>query len=538
MQFDSLQFAVFLPLVVLIYWRLRHGHQNILLLAASYIFYGWWDVRFLFLIVLSSYADYYLGLLIHRDHEKRPHHRMASVFIVGVAFFGIGFDWSSVSLGGNLVPSIYVPGLLLAGGALIVALLLSRFYNKLAALPAEKLAKYALIFSLCLNLGLLAVFKYFGFFVENLESGMRAFGLNPEPFRLHIILPVGISFYTFQTLSYTIDVYRKKLKPTDHFIDFALFVSFFPQLVAGPIERATNLLPQITQKRKFDFGQATDGVYLILFGLFKKIAIADGFSNFVNGVYGSTGEVNAVSVAAATVAFAFQIYCDFSAYSDIARGTAKLLGIHLMVNFNVPYFAKNAQEFWRRWHISLSTWLRDYLYISLGGNRKGTLFTYRNLALTMILGGLWHGAAWNFVLWGIYQGLLLCIFQAWRQFGFGKESTTPIYIDLFKMGVFFIFVCYGWMLFRAESFEQIVNFTAALIFDWHSLDLISRPPRLSALAGLPILLILDAVRYSKERWNINGALAMPVRAFFIAAMIACILLGLNNGRSEFIYFQF
>src|SRR5882762_9892636 len=261
--------------------------------------------------------------------------------------------------------------------------------------------------SLVTQLGLLGVFKYFNFFAESLAVALNSIGIQSSSLHLNIVLPVGVSFYTFQSLSYTIDIYRRVFKPTDRFFDFALFVAYFPQLQAGPIERARQLIPQLASPRHITLDQTSRGLYLIIFGLFKKIAIADGVSPVVDQIFATSGQVSWIDIVIGTVLFAVQIYCDFSGYTDIARGVSKLFGIELTLNFNHPYFASNITEFWRRWHISLSTWLRDYLYIPLGGNRKGVAKTYRNLMLTMLLGGLWHGASWTFVIWGGYHGALL-----------------------------------------------------------------------------------------------------------------------------------
>ena len=319
----------------------------------------------------------------------------------------------------------------------------------------------------------------------------------PRDPRFRSCLPVGISFYTFQTMSYTIDVYRKKLRATGNFLDFALFVTFFPQLVAGPIERATHLLPLIQQKRVFSIDETVRGLFLILLGLVKKMAIADGVSGAVAAVYGSQSPVSGLDVVLATYAFAFQILCDFSAYTDIARGSSKLLGIDLMINFNAPYFAKSPSDFWQRWHISLSTWLRDYLYIPLGGNRFGSLATYRNLMITMVLGGLWHGAAWNFVLWGIYQGAVLCLFRLFQPMNSGrKPSSTPTTSpwarlaasanDAFQIILYFQITCYGWLLFRSDSFSQIKKLTSSLFTAENWFDAVDAPsaPERARRAGL------------------------------------------------------
>jgi alginate O-acetyltransferase complex protein AlgI len=353
-------------------------------------------------------------------------------------------------------------------------------------------------------------------------------------------LPVGISFYTFQSLSYTIDIYRRQFKPTERFFDFALFVAYFPQLQAGPIERARQLLPQLSRPRQLTFDQTARGLYLILFGFFKKIAIADGVAPVVDQVFGSGGRISWIDVVAGTVFFAVQIYCDFSGYTDIARGISKLLGIELVTNFRLPYFATNPQDFWRRWHISLSMWLRDYLYISLGGNRGSLAFTCRNIMITMLLGGLWHGAAWNYVLWGFYQGALLCVYHVWQQIRPTQKERSNrgwIFRPVQIIG-FFALVCYGWLLFRAHSFAQIFDFSRILVTDFGNLDYAAGFPRLSAIIGLALLIPMEVWQYCTDEPTYYQRMPLPLRGFFIAALIVAIMIGMSNEPAQFIYFQF
>ncbi len=347
MLFNSVKFFVFLIPVYLIYLRLNHRRQNYFLLIASYVFYGAWDWRFLFLIITSTVTDYFCSLQISRRQN----------------------------------------------------------------LATRKLF---LILSIFINLSILGFFKYFNFFAQNLILLLNALGIPIDPIHLHIILPVGISFYTFQSMSYTIDVYRKAMKPTDRFWDFALFVSFFPQLIAGPIERAKNLLPQVLSPRKVDLNKFYEGSFLIFWGLFLKVVIADNLSKVVDPVYAvATQQFNGMEVLFATYAFTFQIYCDFAGYSHIARGLAKIMGFEIMINFNLPFFVTNIQDYWNRWHISLSSWLRDYLYFPLFRwmrGIKGNFRIYIALMITMTLIGLWHGAGWHYVIFGIYYGFLLCCY--------------------------------------------------------------------------------------------------------------------------------
>ncbi|MEM7698463.1 MAG: MBOAT family O-acyltransferase [Verrucomicrobiota bacterium] len=478
MNFASFQFFAFLGIVYLLYRLLPHRGQNFLLLGASYFFYGCWDWRFLGLIVLSTIVDFVVGQQLHRTESARRR-------------------------------------------------------------------KTWLLVSLVTNLGLLAVFKYFNFFADSAQEMLGTLGWEVDWRLLQIVLPVGISFYTFQTLSYTIDIYRRKLEPVKSLPDFALFVAFFPQLVAGPIERAAVFLPQVAKPRKVNFSQSADGLYLILFGLFKKVVIADGIAPSVDAVYGAPGPYATLDVVLATWLFAIQIYCDFSAYSDIARGVSKLLGFELMVNFRFPFFSTNPQEFWRRWHISLSSWLRDYLYIPLGGSRGGNAMLYRNLMLTMVLGGLWHGAAWNFVLWGFFQGGILCLH---RLIVGAKPELKPVesvfdaLVHFAKVVLFFQVVCYGWLLFRAESLGQVIDLSAAVFWSWDwSMPGLPTPP-LAALIGVPLLVIFDFLQSRSRSENFDQPFFSRwpefCRSAVYSLLLLTLLMGLANERSAFIYFQF
>lgn len=476
MLFTELNFWGFFGLVLLAYMILPHRLQNRMLLVASYVFYGAWDWRFLSLIMLSTFVDYFVGL--------------------GIANSTLGTE-----------------------------------------------RRRLLWVSLTANLGMLGIFKYFGFFVESFQSLAEAIGYAPDPFLLSIALPVGISFYTFQTLSYTIDIYRKDLEPTRDFLDFALFVSFFPQLVAGPIERAKNLLPNISQPRILSWEAARRGAVLCLIGLIKKIVIADGIAPSVNAVYADP-DPSRIDIILATWLFAIQIYCDFSGYTDIARGISKMLGFRLMRNFAQPYFAADPQEFWRRWHISLSTWLRDYLYISLGGNRGSAWKTYRNLMATMTLGGLWHGAAWNFVLWGVYQGSLLAVHRALvgRHGSTGEGTHRGMFawvLRCLKIALFFQVVCYGWLLFRAVSFDQIKDLTGRIVGLIPAPDSLTlATPPLAALLGLGFLFVWDvlAERLGNVQFYANWHIAL--RCALYAGMIYLLAFGATTQTSAFIYFQF
>ncbi|MBK0329372.1 MBOAT family protein [Rhodobacteraceae bacterium F11138] len=473
MLFTQLGFWFFFAIVSVLYVLLPHKAQNRMLLVASYIFYGAWDWRFLSLILLSTAVDYVVGL-------------------------------------------------------------------RMAAASDQIRRKHLLWISLAVNLGMLGVFKYLGFFVDSFQEFLAWAGYAADPFTLSIVLPVGISFYTFQTLSYTIDVYRRELKPCHDFLDFALFVAFFPQLVAGPIERAKNLLPNISTPRVLSWDALGRGAVLCLLGLIKKVVIADAIAPSVDAIYASPDPTR-LDVILATWLFALQIYCDFSGYTDIARGVAKMLGFRLMRNFAQPYFAVDPQEFWRRWHISLSTWLRDYLYISLGGNRGGRWKTYRNLMATMALGGLWHGAAWNFVLWGLYQGGLLSFHRALagthKRSGEGAERSIIAWAGRMLMIVlFFQVVCYGWLLFRATSFAQIVDFTGRLFTGPPGLTIPTIPT--AAYLAMAVLLVWDMLIERTGNVRFYQTWPMAVRAGVYAGMIYLLAFGATTTTSAFIYFQF
>ena len=348
MLFNSIEFLLFLPTIFILYWFVFYKNlkiQNLLILISSYVFYGWWDYRFLSLIFFSTIVDYTVGLMIPKQNSKKKQ-------------------------------------------------------------------KSLLLFSVLFNLGVLGVFKYYNFFVASWIDLFSSVGYEIKSvWTLNIILPVGISFYTFQTMSYTIDVFKRKLEPTKDFISFASFVSFFPQLVAGPIERASNLLPQILKKREFKFEQGFQGLRLILWGMFKKVVISDSLAPMVNNIFGNYEEFGGGTLWLGAIYFAFQIYCDFSGYSDIAIGTSKLFGFELISNFKFPYFSRNIGEFWRRWHISLSSWFRDYVYIPLGGSKEGKLKSTRNIFIIFLISGFWHGANWTFLVWGIYHAILISIYR-------------------------------------------------------------------------------------------------------------------------------
>lgn len=405
-----------------------------------------------------------------------------------------------------------------------------------------KKRKLFLFLSVFGNLSILGLFKYFNFFASNLQQLLEIFGLSLNYQFLHIVLPVGISFYTFQTMSYTIDIYKRKMEPTDRFFDFALFVAFFPQLVAGPIERAKRLLPQIINPRKVTLDGFYQGCYLIFWGLFLKVFVGDNLGVFVQAVFSANAPYEGMRVWFGLYAFAFQIFADFAGYSKIARGLGKCMGFDIMLNFNLPYFSTNPREFWRRWHISLSSWLRDYLYIPLGGNRVSTLKKFRNVFLTMLLGGLWHGASWTFVIWGAYQGMLLTMHGLGQQFIKSSRLDENNFLGkmwfVVKVLFFFHLTCLGWLFFRAESIEQIFNMLNALFF-----NLRIQKQYFVEYGNFLIFYIWPLILVQFMQFKKNDEMAMYKSNVFIKALFyfICIILFITYGVSgghQFIYFQF
>jgi len=474
--FNSLEFFVFLPVVLLVYYRLPHKGQNAFLVLASCFFYASWDWRFLFPLLFSTTIDYFCAKRMQDSLERNE--------------------------------------------------------------PNRARRKY-LLFSLVTNLGLLGFFKYFNFFIDSLHSLGTLVGVDLPLPTLRVILPIGISFYTFQALSYTIDVYRGQLHATRSFWDFFLAVLFFPHLVAGPIQRASNLIGQVVNPRRTTLTQVQDGLHLMAWGFFKKVVVADGLATIVNQTFGAPAATGGETLTA-VYAFAFQIYCDFSGYTDIARGVAKLLGFEFMLNFNLPYFATNPSDFWKRWHISLSSWLRDYLYIPLGGNRKAGWLTYRNLMLTMVLGGLWHGAAWNFVAWGFYHGLMLIVHRlATPALGKIDRAAQGVWRGpwfLLRLFVMFHLTCYGWLLFRAVSFAQIAHMTAALLHPLAGIN--TETFGFVALLSAPIILV-QIVQYTSGRLEFMRQPWLPVagRAIVYSVMLYCTVFR-GAAPKAFVYFQF
>ncbi|MBS1534216.1 MAG: MBOAT family protein [Bacteroidetes bacterium] len=478
MLFNSLGFALFLPLVFILYWLLAKQkllYQNGLLLAASYFFYSCWDWRFLFLLIFSTFLDYFTGL-------------------------------------------------------------------KMANATSNEVKKQWFWLSVIVNLGFLGVFKYYNFFATSFAELFRSIGIGIHPWTLKVILPVGISFYTFHGLSYVIDIYKNRIKAEKNFVDYAVFVSFFPLLVAGPIERATHLLPQIKQKRIFKLQQAKDGIYQIIWGLFKKVVIADSCAQYVNEIFGHYESMNSLSLLMGAVYFSFQIYGDFSGYSDIALGSAKLFGIDLLRNFNYPYFSRDIAEFWRRWHISLSSWFKDYLYIPLGGSQGGQWMRIRNTFVIFLVSGFWHGANWTFIVWGGINALLfmpLLISKTNRNYMtiVAQDKKFPSFKELILMNVTFCSVMISWIFFRADNLHIAWGYLKKMF----SFDLSGKLQYLG-IERYPVELLFLLIIFIVLEWLSRRA-EHPflgkwcfLRLIFI--LISILALGVYSDITSFIYFQF
>lgn len=470
MIFNSFIFWAFFGVVLLLYWRLPHRGQNYLLLVAGYFFYGFWDWRYLGLLMFSTIVDYYVGYFLVRvdDQHKR---------------------------------------------------------------------KILITTSVVVNLTFLGFFKYFGFFVNEMAELLTSLGFQPNLPVLHIVLPVGISFYTFQSMAYTLDIYRGLAKPANNLPEFATFVAYFPPLVAGPIERARKLLPQIQGERFLKQSDFAEGLYHIMIGLFKKVFIADNLAPIVNRIFDTpAAELSGTDVLIGMYAFAFQIYGDFSGYSSIAQGVSKWLGIDLSYNFRMPYFSRSPSEFWTRWHISLSQWLRDYLYIPLGGNRHGPTRTQINLLLTMLLGGLWHGANWTFIIWGAWHGLLLIAYRLVGTETFEKPASHWS-IAVLQAVAMFHFVCIGWIFFRAGSLEQALGLIGALGHGFAITDFALYAGSLLLFFVAP-LLVYEWFVYRRN--DMLLALSQPAwqRVALYGYFAAMVMVFPPLAQQVFIYFQF
>ncbi len=481
MLFNSINYALFLPLVFILYWFFANknlGLQNLLLLVSSYCFYAFWDWRFLFLLIFSTLLDYYSGIKMS-ETKSRTTKRV--------------WFWLSVLI----------------------------------------------------NLGFLGIFKYYNFFATSFAEAISHFGLKLNPWSLKVILPVGISFYTFHGLSYVIDIYQDRIKAERNFTDYAVFVSFFPLLVAGPIERATHLLPQIKVKRNFDYIKAVDGLRQILWGLLKKVVVADQCAEYANQIFNNSDKYSGRILILGAILFAFQIYADFSGYSDIAIGTAKLFGIDLLRNFAFPYFSRDIAEFWRRWHISLSSWFRDYLYIPLGGSKGGNWKKIRNIFVIFIVSGFWHGANWTFIIWGLLNALYILpsvIFNTNRNNLeiVAKGRILPNLRELMSIAITFCLTTLAWIFFRAQDLGQAVRYISRMVF-------FTRFPRTTGLATSPnnvilIVLIFVLIEWSgrENKYAIEKlAITYPryVRYAFYFTLIVAIFI-YSGKEQQFIYFQF
>jgi alginate O-acetyltransferase complex protein AlgI len=482
MLFNSLDFAIFLPTVFIIYWFVfdnKYRYQNILIVLASYIFYGWWDWRFLSLIILSTIVDFFVGIGLGKEQSRR---RRKSLL------------WISVIV----------------------------------------------------NIGILGFFKYFNFFLDNVSTAFEIFGMSIQSGSLSIVLPVGISFYTFQTLSYSIDVYNRKLLPTRDYFAFSAFVSFFPQLVAGPIERATNLLPQFYTKRVFDYSKSVDGMRQILWGFFKKIVIADNCAVYANQIFNNSDNMNSSALLLGAFFFAFQIYGDFSGYSDIAIGTSRLFGFDLRQNFAFPYFSRDIAEFWRRWHISLSSWFRDYIYIPLGGSKGSLESKVRNVFIIFVVSGLWHGANWTFIVWGtinaIYFLPLLLLKQNRINIGVVADGRVlPGVKEIFQMSLTFILTVFAWIFFRAENISHALSYIYDIISSSpFQIPNIADP--LGALKSIIFVIIFFAIewvgrshRYAIECLGFNWTRSLRYALYYA---IITVIIVYGGAEQQFIYFQF
>ena len=485
MNFNSFEFLVFLPIVFVLYWFVfqKREWQNLLIVTASYVFYGWWDWRFLFLIVFTSLCSFYSGVLIERFEGSKRRQRLVCA--------------------SNLI----------------------------------------------LNFLILGVFKYYNFFADSLaQLFWQLFHYQLDWVTLNVILPVGISFYTFQALSYTIDVYRKDVPVTKNIIEFCAFISFFPQLVAGPIERAKNLLPQFQRDRHFDYVQAVDGCRQMLWGFFKKVVIADSCASDLNPLWDSYADYSGVSLWLLALLFTFQIYCDFSGYSDIAIGCSRLFGIRLLSNFNYPYLSRSIPEFWRRWHISLMTWFRDYVYIPLGGSRCAQWKVIRNTFIVFGVSGLWHGANWTFVVWGLYHGTLIVLYKLLHVNTKDKDILAagrrlPSLKELSRVVVTFGLAVVGWVIFRAENISQAWDFVSRMFLtafgDFH--------PRLGSISTFIAILLLMIVEYLQRdkahvlQFSSGNRLfryAVARWTVYLAMLVAIFYFYFNTVSQEFIYFQF
>jgi len=532
MSFTSWQYALFLPAVVLLYWRLALRGRMVLLLVASYIFYGAWDARFLALLLTSTAIDFYCGLAI--AGERRSTRKVFAVACLPVAWLA-GYPVLQ-----RLVPQLTaapVDGAIL-GTAALFPVIFTALYAALWRLPEARQRKSFLLLSILTNLGVLGFFKYFNFFGKSALALCAQFGFDPGWTLPHIILPVAISFYTFQSIAYAVDIYRAKAQPARDVLTFAAYLSFFPQLIAGPIERPNDLLPQFTKAAVWNISDFHRGLRLILIGLFKKIFVGDNCALLANYAFDPKTPLSAPWAILGVVAFAFQIYGDFSGYTDIARGSARLLGIHLNWNFKFPYFARGPSDFWQRWHITLSVWFRDYVYIPLGGNRGGTARTLFNLWITMLLAGLWHGSSWIFVLWGAYHGALLILYRLVPGLNWLAESAEgPRWRVPLGMTLMFTFTLVGWAIFRCQNLTQLGAWFAAFA-SWSGTGAVNwlKPALWLLLHTAPLLLLQWLTWKARDEIELTH-IPWAMRGFIYTVLF----LGIATSAAtdvEFIYFQF
>ncbi len=487
MLFNTIEFAIFLPIVFFIYWLTFNNSlklQNGFLLVASLVFYAWWDYRFLFLLMFTTVVTYYTGIKMNKVGNFRKR-------------------------------------------------------------------KFWFALSIIINIGFLGIFKYYNFFIDSVAEVLLSLGFTPHLPTLQILLPVGISFYTFHGLSYVIDIYNNKINPINDFVEYSVFVSFFPLLVAGPIERATHLLPQIQRPRTFEYNKARDGLRQILWGLFKKIVIADNAAIYANDIFNNYNDYGGSTLLIGAVFFSLQIYCDFSGYSDIALGTARLLGIELLRNFNFPYFSRDIAEFWRRWHISLTTWFRDYLYIPLGGSKAGMLVKIRNTFIIFIVSGFWHGANWTFIIWGLLNAIYFLPLLLLNRNRINTDTvaygrTLPNFRELLQMATTFLLVTLAWVFFRADSISHAINYFSkmfsATLFTSPLNDIwaINTGYHIVYLSGMVLLLIIMEWAQRNKKYGLefnDSQIARPLRWTIYYVLILCCFL-MNGVQQDFIYFQF
>jgi alginate O-acetyltransferase complex protein AlgI len=515
-------FAAFFPLYVLVHRRV--AQRNTLLIVASYFFYGWWDPRFLVLVAVSTSVDYMAALGASGQTVRSVDRQRAAAFLITVTAASLAFS-SAKDL---WIAAVVVAGIALVGVAM----------SAIDRANPDKRRKYWLLLSLTTNLGILGFFKYFNFFAASLTDCAALFGVEVHSVTLSIILPVGLSFYTFQAISRTVDCYRGSFRPGYSIINYAAYHAFFPQLVAGPIERAAHLMPQFESVRPIRRDLLNTGFGLFLWGLFQKLVVADNVSPIANAAFADPSNQTAAGMLVGILAFTFQIYCDFAGYSNMARGLARCLGFDLMVNFNLPYFARTPSEFWQRWHISLSSWLRDYLYIPLGGNRHGTSMMYRNLMLTMLLGGLWHGAGWTFVVWGAFHGAIQVIYRILRIDDIvgraDARTAMGLATNFASWFVTMVLVMIGWVFFSAHTFDSAMSVLTAVVgtdgYRWSTFA-----PLLGCV--VPLLLVEIWQRFSRAVEVLNAG---PLLLRYSTRVVVILTLGVLSAPEgqQFIYFDF